>query len=504
MYNFVHPLHRAARVASDRVALSCGDTQLTYAEFLDRIGRLQHVLADLGCARGDRVAVLALNSIAFVELYCATSVAGRVQVPLNFRWAEPELAYALADSGARVLFCDRDPGALADLVDRVIRIDLGEYEALLAAGTHVPLSDDCDENDVAGLFYTGGTTGASKGVMLTHRNLLANTFNTQMLYALDRDDVFLVMAPLFHAAGSVSLLQSIYVGAKQVIVPAFDPAAVLDLIESERVTATLAVPTMLAAMVEEQLARPRDVSSLRVLSHGGSPVALEVLRRARDAFQGTELIHLYGATETAPLVTGLRHEEALFDTPQSRSAGQAVVGAEVIIRNPDGEPLPDGIPGEVTVRGANVMVGYWNKPEQTASALRDGWYWTGDVGRLDAEGYLYLLDRSKDMISSGGENVYCTEVEDAIYTHPNVLEATVFGIPDERWGETVHAVVVLRAGFETLSAAGLIEHCRAQIAGYKVPRSISFQQDPLPKSGPGKVLKRELRAPYWEGRDSQV
>jgi len=322
-----------------------------------------------------------------------------------------------------------------------------------------------------------------------------------MLMPLDEDDTYLVQAPLFHAAGSTSLLQCIALGARQVVVPAFDPVVVLDLVERERATATLGVPTMLAATVDEQLARPRDVSTLRLYGHGASPVALEVLRRAVEALTAAQFVHLYGATETSPLLTGLRHEERRLGGPQQKSCGQAVIGVEVVVRRPDGTPCPDGEPGEVTARGPNVMAGYWNKPEQTAAALRDGWYWTGDIGRLDEEGYLYLLDRSKDMIVSGGENVYCTEVEDALYNHPAVLEATVFGIPHEQWGEAVHAVVVAR---EQVDEAELIAHCRSRIAGYKVPRSVSFMTEPLPKSGPGKVLKRELRAPFWQGHETAL
>jgi long-chain acyl-CoA synthetase len=502
MHTFVHALRRAERVARQREAIVCGDVRFSYAELLDRCRRLAGVLQALDTAPGDRVAVLSFNSIAFVELYCTVSAARRVQVPLNFRWSDPELAYALADSGARVLFIDRDPGELASLVERVVRTDTGEYEALLAESAPDDLLATAPgEDDLAGLFYTGGTTGASKGVMLSHRNLLANTFNTQMLTTMDEADVYLIMAPLFHAAGSISLLQSIYVGARQVILPAFDAGGALDTIEAEGVTATLGVPTMVAAMVEEQLERPRRVDTLRSFSHGGSPIATEVIRRAAKAFPATEFVHVYGATETAPLVTGLRHEERLVDSERARSAGQPVVGVEVAIRSPDGDLLPDGEAGEVTVQGTNVMVGYWNKAEQTSAVLRDGWYWTGDVGRLDEDGYLYLLDRSKDMIISGGENVYCTEVEEALYAHPLVLEATVFGVPDERWGEAVHAVVVPRGAVD---AEELIAHCRSLIAGYKVPRSVELRDEPLPKSGPGKVLKRELRAPYWEGRDSQI
>lgn len=501
---FVHALRRAEATAIDREALVCDATRLSYREFGERLRRVHGALLDLDVGVGERVAILSLNSIPFTELYCGVPMAGRVQVPLNFRWAERELAYALEDSGARVLCCDRDPGALAELVERVIRLDLGEYDELLDGADAVDFDDRAvGEDDLAGLFYTGGTTGVSKGVMLTHRNLIANAWNVQTTQPLTADDRYLVMAPMFHAAGSISLLQSIFVGACQVIMPAFDPASMLDLVESEAITQTLGVPTMVAASVDEQLARPRDVSGFRAYAHGGSPIAVEVIRRGVQAFPDTAFIHLYGATETSPLLTGLPDEAALLGTEREKSAGQAVLGCEVVIRNGAGEPLAPGEPGEVTVRGANVMAGYWNKPEQTAAALRDGWYWTGDVGRLDHEGYLYLLDRSKDMIISGGENVYCTEVEDALYTHPAVLEATVFGIPSEQWGEAVHAVVVLRDG-AAADEAELIAHCRSQIAGYKVPRSISFQREPLPKSGPGKVLKRELRSPYWEGHDSAI
>ena len=256
-------------VAPDREALVCGDRRLTYRDFELRLRRL-HGLLRSQLDVGDRVAILALNSIAFTELYCSVPMAGLVQVPLNFRWAERELAYALEDSGARWLVCDRDPGPLADLVERVIRIDDGEYDRLVDAAEPVPFDEHAvHEDDLAGLFYTGGTTGVSKGVMLTHRNLIANAQNIQFVQPLTRDDRYLIMAPMFHAAGSVSVLQSIFVGATQVIVPAFDPAAMLDLVVAVRITQTLGVPTMVAATVEEQLVRPRDVSAFRVYAHGG-------------------------------------------------------------------------------------------------------------------------------------------------------------------------------------------------------------------------------------------
>jgi len=432
----------------------------------------------------------------------AAPAAGLVVAPLNTRHAEPELRYALEDSGARVLITDRDPGGLADVVERVIRIP-DAYEALVAEAPEMELGVGVTEETLAGLFYTGGTTGASKGVMLSHRNLIANTMNWLIATQQGPDDVYLVMAPLFHAAGSLAVLATVWIGGCQVAQPAFDPAEALDWIASERVTLTLGVPTMIAAITELQLAEPRDVSGLRFLGHGGSPIATEVVRRAHQAFPAAELCHAYGATETAPLATVLRNEHLIVDGELGRSCGQAVAGVDVRIFDRDGHELPAGEIGEVVVRGANVMQGYWNKPEQTAEVLRQGWYYTGDLGYMHERGYVFLVDRAKDMIVSGGENVYGTEVEEILYQHPAVLEAAVFGVPDEHWGEAVHAVVVPRPGQE-VDAAALIAFCRSHIAGYKIPKGIDFQNEPLPKSGPGKVLKRELRLPYWEDSDRQI
>jgi acyl-CoA synthetase (AMP-forming)/AMP-acid ligase II len=324
----------------------------------------------------------------------------------------------------------------------------------------------------------------------------------QAVWPFEPDTCFLLVAPMFHLAGTLAVLPTVWHGARQVVMPAFDAAAALDLIAAEGVTATQVVPSMLAALCEEQLERPRDVSSLRHLTFGGAPSATETLRRARRAFPGAELMTMYGATETAPLVTAVRHLERLLDTPRARTCGRPLIGVELRVVDPESrEPVAVDEVGEVAVRGPNVMAGYWNKPEQTDAVLAGGWYQTGDLGRLDDEGYLYLVDRAKDMIVTGGENVYSTEVEDVLYRHPAVLEAAVFGVPDERWGEAVHAVVVPRG---EVTADELVAHCRESIAGYKVPKRIELRDEPLPKSGAGKLLKRELRAPYWEGRESMV
>ena len=500
MYTMRDPIRRAEQLFGDREAVVCGDVRRSYTELGTRIRKVAGMLEAI-TEPGDRVALWALNSDRYLELFVGIPCADRAIVPHNTRWAEPELIYATEDAGAKVLICDRDPSKLADVVDRVIRIDTGEYDELLA---DAPESTPAVGPDtLAGLFYTGGTTGASKGVMLTHANLMANAVHTQLAQPIEEDDRYLTIAPMFHAAGVYAAMSIMWVGASNIIMPGFEPGSTLDIIEAERITCAIAVPTMLAAMVEAQAAEPRDVTTLRWLSHGASPIALEVLKRALELF-GCEMIHLYGATELSPLATIFRHEDRHLDSARAKSCGVVPPGVALEIRDPSGAAVAPGEVGEVTVAGPNVMIGYWNKPDATAAALTDdGWYSTGDMGYVDGDGYLYLVDRSKDMIVSGGENVYCTEVEDAIYTHPGVLEATVFGIPDEQWGEAVHAVVVPRDGAE-LDEVGLIAHCKTQIGGYKVPKSVSFQTDPLPKSGPGKVLKRELRAPFWEGRERQI
>ena len=500
MSTVLDPLRRAVAVGGPDVATICGDVELSYGQTWQRCRRLLGALHGLGVGEGDRVAIVGPNCHRYLEVYQTVPGAGMVLVPMNSRHTESELRYALEDSGARVLFAGRDIGALHKTVEHVVDLGTG-YERLLADAEEHELPSVLPEDAVAGLFYTGGTTGAAKGVMLTHRNLIANAWHFQGCWQFAADTCWLIAAPLFHAAGSVAVLATIWHAGRHVVLPAFDPAAALDLIETHGVNATLMVPTMVAALSEEQLARPRDVSSLRFLSHGGSPIATETLRRAHAAFPDVELMHLYGATETAPIATAMPHEERLLDAPQARSCGQPAAGVEISIRNPDGSGAAPGVVGEVVIRGANVMVGYWNKPEQTAEVLVDGWYRSGDLGYLDDRAYLYLVDRAKDMIVTGGENVYSTEVEDVLFRHPAVLEAAVFGVPDERWGEAVHAVVVTRV---PVSESELLAHCRTAIAGYKVPKRLEFRAEPLPKSGAGKVLKRELRAPFWAGRDTLV
>lgn len=510
MHTFADPLNRAVQIAADKTAVIDRGVEFTFAQLHARCCALVGGLRRLGLQQGDRVAIWSDNNHQYIETYVGVPAGGMVVVPLNTRHALPELRYALEDSGAKVLLTDRSSeelGDLTDCVDTIVHIgsDDDGYEALLQ-GSSESLGLGVSENDLAGLFYTGGTTGKSKGVMLTQRNLIANTFHWLATLPQSPADTMLVMAPLFHAAGSNGVLGSIWTGGAQITLGAFNPAEVLDLIERYSVTMTLGVPTMLAAMAEEQHARPRKVDSIRCIAHGGSPIATEVLRRTCTAFPTAELLEVYGATELSPIATGLRNEQKLLDDPRARSCGQSVPGTEIRILGDEGSELPRGEVGEVVVSGPNVMQGYWQKQEQTQAVLKESGYWTGDMGYMDDAGYVFLVDRSKDMIVSGGENVYSTEVEEVLYQHPAILEAAVYGIPDDQWGEAVHATVVLREGEQhaAVTSDDLIVFCRAQIAGYKVPKGINIQAEPLPKSGPGKVLKRELRAPFWDGKERSV
>lgn len=503
MNTFADPLRRALQVGAARTAIVDGNKSFTYKQLFERCARLGNSLARFGLEPGDRVAILAANCHQYVEAYMGVPAAGLVIVPLNCRHAQPELEYALRDSGARILLTDRDPAPFAGLVDHVIRLG-GDYEALLASAMRVTVGEGVFENDLAGLFYTGGTTGAAKGVMLSHRNLIANALHWMVSVAHHADDRWLVAAPMFHAAGSNAILPAVWSAAMMVTLPSFDAIAALDAIERHHVTGTIVVPTMLGAMIEEQQAHPRQTGSLRTIMHGGSPIATEIVRRGHACFPSADLVEIYGATELSPLATVLHGEQHLTDDPRGRSCGRAIPGVTVRVLGADGRERPRGDVGEVVVRGPNVMQGYWNKPEQTAAVLRDDGYWTGDLGSMDDEGYLYLVDRSKDMIVSGGENVYSTEVEEILYRHPAVIEAAVFGIPHDTWGEAVHAVLVVRRADAGLDPTEFIAFCVDQIASYKIPKSIDVRTEPLPKSGPGKILKRELRAPFWRGQDRGV
>src|SRR3954466_3198620 len=363
-HTFVGPLERAELIAAADIAVVCGSRRLTYGELCARARRLVGALRALGLERGDRAGAGGRNCPCSLELYPAIPGGGFVLVPLNARHAEPELRYALEDAGARVLVADAHQRPLANAVEHFVAFG-DDYERLIAEAPEGPWAD-VGEHDLAGLFYTGGTTGAAKGVMLTHGNLIANALHFMACWPFTPETRWLVVAPMFHAAGTSGALATVWAGGRHVMLPAFDPGAVLDAIERERVTATLVVPTMMAALADEQRRNPRDVSSLAYLSHGSSPVATDVLRRTCAAFPNAELLHIYGATETSPILTLLPGEQHLIDTDRARSCGQPAIGVDPAIADPERGRLDPREVGEVRVRGHNVTPGYWNKPRETA------------------------------------------------------------------------------------------------------------------------------------------
>ena len=500
-------LQRNARHTPDCESTIFGDRVRNWSETRDRVARLAGALRSLGVASGDRVAILSLNSDRYVEYLFAVPWADAVVNPINIRWSVGEIVYSLLDSDTSVLFVDdtfapmlSELRAQAPGLRAVVHCGDGptpegtlDYERLIAEQS--PVEDARRSGDaLAGLFYTGGTTGHPKGVMLSHANLIVSAMAAAASGLLEADGRTLHAAPMFHLADLFTVLTRNILGGTHVIVPSFDPAAVATAIEKHQVTDTLLVPTMIQMLIDAPGADARDLGSLQRLIYGASPISDALLSRAAAALPDVHFTQAYGMTELAPLVTFLRPEEHA-DPVRRRSAGRAGPHVEVRIVDADDHEVAPGVVGELVVRGGNVMLGYWNKPAETAEALRGGWMHTGDGGYMDERGYVFLVDRIKDMIVSGGENVYSAEVENALATHPAVAQCAVIGVPDPELGERVHAVVVLRPG-AVATQEELRAHCKTLIAGYKAPRTSEFALT-LPLSGAGKVLKRELRAKYW-------
>ena len=516
--NITHGLRRALQVNAEGLATVFGNRRRTWREIGDRVPRLAAGLRLLGANPGDRVAILSLNSDRYLELYLATAWAGAVIVPLNIRWSPLENEDAMRDCRATVLFVDKafasTGTALAKAIPglKLIYADDGDvpagmesYEALLFRSEPIP-DAMCGAADLAGIFYTGGTTGRSKGVMLSHGNLMVNALNALGEGLFQSSAIYLHAAPMFHLANGAAMYSLLLSGGSNVMIQGFTPEGVMAAIQSERVTDALLVPTMIQMLVDHPAIGSYDLSSLKHVIYGASPISEAVLGRAMAALPNAEFTQAYGMTELAPIATLLHWKEHIGEgraKGRHRAAGRATLGCEVRIVDADDQPVPNGTVGEIVVRGDNVMMGYWERPEETAKAVIDGWMHTGDGGYMDEDGFVYVVDRVKDMIISGGENGYSVEVENAITQHPAVAQCAVIGIPDERWGELVHAVVVSKPGAK-LSANELIEFCKTFIAGYKCPRSVEISETPLPLSGAGKVLKRDLRKPFWENRERRV
>ena len=492
----------------------------TWGEFAARCARLAEGLRRLGLQPRARVAILAHNSDRYTEYFFAVARAGAVCVPINTRLAIPEIAYWLEDSESQLLLIDDqflpllpEIKAQSRCVQKVLYIGeastapggLLSYEGLIAE--HAPGAPAAGRPDeMVGIFYTGGTTGQSKGVMLSHRNLITNAYNIVPGNGFDEASRYLHAAPMFHMADGCGTFATALVGGANLYLPKFDSLATLKIIAENRVTVTLLVPTMINALVNHPDVGAYDLSPLRHLAYGGAPMPEAVLRKTIEVLPNVRLTQVYGQTEAAPSLTSNPHEYHALSGPRAgklKSAGRALYGVQLRILDAEGNEVERGVVGEICARGDMVMLGYWNKPEQTTEALRGGWLHTGDMGMMDEEGFVFLVDRLKDMIITGGENVYSVEVERAIHQHPCVSECAVIGIPDDKWGECVHAVVRVKDGHQVV-AQDLIAHCHELIAGYKCPRSIEIRVEPLPMSGAGKILKNELRKPFWAGRARQV
>ncbi|MBX3498527.1 MAG: long-chain fatty acid--CoA ligase [Alphaproteobacteria bacterium] len=512
-----HSLHRLVRQRPSDLATLFQGRRRSWQELADRSARLATVLRTLGLEPGGRIGMLANNRDSYFEYLIGTWWAGGAVNPVNIRWSTAEIAFSLDDCDTRVLLVDEHFASLGPALRAASRslrtlvyVGAGatpdgmlDGGALLAGAA--PAKDaGSGGDDLAGVFYTGGTTGFPKGVMLTHHGLLSNALGCLLEANLADDDVVLSVAPMFHLAGLCMINRALVRGRPTIIVPGFDPLAVLEAIQSERVTFTLLVPTMIQRLLDHPGFARFDLSSLRHIIYGASPISEGLLERTLKAIPGVALTQQYGMTETGGPYTILPPSCHRLDANRHRlrSAGRAAWSMDVRIADLDGRTMPNGEVGEIVARGAGVMKGYWNRPCENEDAFRDGWLRSGDMGYMDDEGFVYLVDRLKDMIVSGGENVYSAEVENALGTHPAVASCAVIGVPSEKWGEAVHAIVVLRADLHA-TAEDLRSHCKGLIAGYKCPVSVEFR-DSMPLSGAGKLLKHVLREPYWQGRTRRV
>ncbi len=514
---------RAVRLYAGREAVIDGESRYTYQQFGARIARLANALLELGLQPGDRVALLAYNSNPLLEAYYGVVEAGGIVQPLNVRFSAAEVAYILQDSGARFVLVDPDFRPLIEtsmpdpsnpriiwLGERAPTGDALVYEDLLAsASDSTPSRVVEDEDAIAELFYTSGTTGNPKGVMLSHRSVYHHALSVLISMPILPGDIQLHTIPLFHVNGWGTPQSLTAVGGTHVMLRKFDPAEALRLVEKERVTLFYAVPTMLTAILARQADEQRDLSSLREIVLGGAPAPPELVRQGERAL-GCRVTAGYGLSETTPVLSysgtamELRNVDEETRIWRQASTGQPVVGVELGIMDPDGRELPwDGeAVGEIVVRSNNVMVGYWGDPDGTNAVIRDGWFHTGDMATAQPNGFFLIVDRKKDIIISGGENISSVEIEKVLYEHPAVLEAAVIGIPDDRWGEVPLAIATLRNG-ASVTEAEILAFCRSRLSSFKIPRAIEFTSA-LPKGGTGKILKRDLREPYWKGREKRV
>ncbi|MFT4570638.1 MAG: acyl-CoA synthetase (AMP-forming)/AMP-acid ligase II [Hyphomicrobiaceae bacterium] len=499
--------------------LECGGLEFSYGQGQARVHRIANRLLDAGLKTGDRIAVLSKNSAEYPILFLACSKAGVVIVPLNYRLAPPEIEYIINDANARMVLAAGEFLSAVDAVrenfvqaDTFVALDgdappgWSALESWIADGSETEPPVDIQETDAVYQMYTSGTTGRPKGAILTHRAVTAQLAQIQVIFPPDASEKYLVVAPLYHAAAAITSFGGIAAGASLVIHSDFDPVAVVHALSDGGVARVTLVPAMIQAcllMVPD--VAERSYSELRCITYGASPIAEQVLRRAIEVF-GCDFAQGYGMTETTALLTYLQpedHRRALASQPGLLlSAGRPLPGTVVRIVDGNDKEVPRGEVGEIIGYGPQLMQGYWNLAEASEQALAGGWMHTGDAGIMDEEGFLFIQDRVKDMIVSGGENVYPREIEEVLFQHPAVADAAVIGVPDDKWGESAKAIIVLKGG-ESAKAEEIIEFCNGRLAGYKRPRSVDFIEE-LPRNPSGKVLKKDLREKYWQGHTRRV
>ena len=519
-------LNKAFKFFSEKPAIVCGSKRWTYAQFYDRTTRLSHSLRDLGVGKDDKVAILHPNCHYFLEAYYGVTRIGAVSVPINCRLSPGEIAYILQDSESKVLIADPAFQEQIDLIREEIRgigkiiwtgerdvvkepLDVNYEKIVREVNANLLPEVGTTAEDVAQIYYTSGTTGRPKGVMLSHKNVSTHALGTVAELHLTDSDVWIHVAPLFHLADAWATWAITLVGGTHVLVREFESKTVFEAIQREGVTLTNLIPTMLNLMVNHPDVGKYDYRSLRALLSGGAPIAPEVVRKIVETFQ-CDYIQTYGMTETSPYLTLSilkDHLKKLSAEEQLRfksKTGREFIGVQLKVVNERGEEIKadEKEVGEIIVKGDIVTIGYWKLPEETAKAIKNGWLSTGDMAVIDNEGYVTIVDRKKDMILTGGENVYSTEVENVLYMHPAILECAVVGVPDEKWGEAVKAIVVLKAG-QKVTGKEIIRFCKERIAHYKAPKAIDFL-DALPKIGSGKIHKKELRDKYWQGYEKKV
>ena len=512
-------IYRNALLYPNQEAFVYGDTRITFSEFNTRVNKLIHALHGMGVKKGDVLGILSWSCLGFAEVYGVAMKGGFIASPFNPRLQANELEYIINYSEANTLFVGPELLEVANsLRPRLPKVrnficlegsapGMITYDDLLASHPGQEPDVQVDEDDPVGIIYTSGTTGVPRGALYTQRRFIEDSKTLVIDMGLQPEDKRVQITPLFHIAGNSHFRSSLYSGGCNIILKFFDAAATLQIIQDERATIIDIVPTHLVAMLNLPDLNKYDISSLKFLWYGASPMPLEVLKKGMKVF-GPIIAQGYGQSESGPAITHLSKEDHnVLDRPEKEqkklvSAGRPDIGVQVRIVDEKDNDVKPGEVGEIIVRSKQVMVEYWHKPDETRETLSNGWLHTGDMGYYDDEGYIYIADRKKDMIISGGENIYPREVEEVLYRHPAVLEAAVIGVPDPYWVERVHAVVTTKKGAST-TAEELIAFCKKNLAGYKAPKSVEFV-DSLPKNPAGKILKRELREKYWKGTQRRI